>query len=1140
MHWPLLLFSLSLSLPVFPAQIPIQSTTLVDALSADPDYTSLIRLLQRARLIPTLNRLNGSTFFAPTNDAIHRHGLWNAAAHDESFVVSDNIEEQLRQQLFYHLLNYSLDPMPEAPNLQVLKTLHFPRTPLEPPSRDPPPSPPWMPLPGGSLGSDPQRLRLAARGQGAWIDVDAFGKGGVEIVKGEIDAGNGVLLGIDGVLTPPPDLAQLVSQHSSVSYFHRVLTPEIAARLNSTSEMTLFLPVNDAWEALPALERLYLESEFATDDLNRILEAHAVVEKKVKWSDSFDDGAKLKTIDGSVLEVVVTPERTMISTAELLKPDIYASNGVLHLVSSLLVNLEITPEKSLLASNCSSFVSLLHSVDLAGLVNDTEARYTILAPRDDVLSLFGDADLPEKGSQELKKLLQYHFIPGTWGLQNLEDGMLLETALVEDGLDGGRQVLGIQVSSAEKKKEDRSIRFGGVGVIGEPIAVNNTLIYFISRPLVPPSDALQTILPLQDLSLFLASVFSASIADMLNSTRRTSLLVPHNSAFKRLGMLVSAHLLAVSSKKDLKNVLLHHTLDTVEYAQTVQNGSRTFATLEGTDVQLERFKNGSVFVSASGGWNGMKAELFPRDILTQTGVVHEISDILIPRSVELTVGKLVKAADATTMATMLTKAEMDWVLNGTAPPAGSIWAEKGFNGVGWTLLCPSDEAFERYNLTQLYADLDGVRDIVSQHLIPTPLRASDSDAVINNNRPLLMEDSAAYSTLRSPSSLYGDIVFRKTDANDYIIGIKGARGTDGDADWARVVSWGRSTTGGGTGGVILIDQLLFPYYPPWWVEYGGPAVVGIGGIDAPAEEVKASATDSIKSFIAGGFGGVAAVLVGHPFDLTKTRLQTAPAGVYTGAIDVVKKTVAKDGITGLYRGMVPPLLGVTPIFAISFWAYDASKKLILSATPNRTSDVLSIPELAAAGFMSAVPATLVTAPVERAKVLLQVQGQGGSEHKYKGVLDVMKHLYKEGGMKSIFRGSGATLARDGPGSAAYFAAYEVTKKALTPAGSSPSELNLGAIILAGGTAGVAMWSLAIPPDASRPTRKKHPVLKSRLQSAPTGTYSGMMDCARKTIAQDGLAALWKGFGPAMGRAFPANAATFLGVEASRNLMDKFF
>ena len=51
----------------------------------------------------------------------------------------------------------------------------------------------------------------------------------------------------------------------------------------------------------------------------------------------------------------------------------------------------------------------------------------------------------------------------------------------------------------------------------------------------------------------------------------------------------------------------------------------------------------------------------------------------------------------------------------------------------------------------------------------------------------------------------------------------------------------------------------------------------------------------------------------------------------------------------------------------------------------------------------------------------------------------------------------------------YFAAYEVTKKLLTPAGSSPSELNLGAVILAGGTAGVAMWSIAIPPDVCFPT-----------------------------------------------------------------------
>ncbi|KAG9128056.1 carnitine transporter [Ceratobasidium sp. 392] len=289
---------------------------------------------------------------------------------------------------------------------------------------------------------------------------------------------------------------------------------------------------------------------------------------------------------------------------------------------------------------------------------------------------------------------------------------------------------------------------------------------------------------------------------------------------------------------------------------------------------------------------------------------------------------------------------------------------------------------------------------------------------------------------------------------------------------------------------------------------------------------KPQTTSHIVSFLSGGVGGVSAVLVGHPFDLTKTRLQTAPAGTYTGALDVVKKTLARDGVRGLYRGMGPPLAGVTPIFAISFWGYDLGKKIVYRFTPERKSQVLSLGELAFAGFFSAIPTTLVAGPAERVKVLLQIQGQG-AQSKYSGPTDVVRQLYKEGGLRSIFRGTAATLARDGPGSAAYFVAYEVAKKKLTPAGSDPSQLNLGAVVVAGGLAGVAMWSIAIPPD----------VIKSRLQSAPHGTYNGFIDCVQKTIAKDGPKALWKGFGPAMARAFPANAATFLGVEASKKLFE---
>jgi len=285
------------------------------------------------------------------------------------------------------------------------------------------------------------------------------------------------------------------------------------------------------------------------------------------------------------------------------------------------------------------------------------------------------------------------------------------------------------------------------------------------------------------------------------------------------------------------------------------------------------------------------------------------------------------------------------------------------------------------------------------------------------------------------------------------------------------------------------------------------------------------ATSAVKAFLSGGFGGISAVLVGQPFDLIKVRLQTTD-GVYKGAFDCFRKAIAKDGIFGLYRGMSTPLAAVTPVFAVSFWSYDLGKKICYFATPNRESQQLSLAEITFAGAFSALPTTLLMAPTERIKVLLQIQGQGG-EQKYKGPLDVVRQLYKEGGVRSIFRGTGATLLRDGPGSGAYFLAYELTKRALTPPGGSASDLNVGSVLVAGGMAGVAMWSIAIPPD----------VLKSKLQSAPAGTYTGIMDVLRKTLATEGPQALFKGLGPALARAVPANAACFLGVEASLKAMN---
>ena len=85
--------------------------------------------------------------------------------------------------------------------------------------------------------------------------------------------------------------ATVISRRPELSYFRKLLTPELTKFLNSTSTLTLFLPVDNAWSALSPLDRLYLESEFGADDLRHILNMHAVLleEKQVKWSDSFKE-----------------------------------------------------------------------------------------------------------------------------------------------------------------------------------------------------------------------------------------------------------------------------------------------------------------------------------------------------------------------------------------------------------------------------------------------------------------------------------------------------------------------------------------------------------------------------------------------------------------------------------------------------------------------------------------------------------------------------------------------------------------------------------------------------------------------------------------------------------------------------------
>lgn len=288
----------------------------------------------------------------------------------------------------------------------------------------------------------------------------------------------------------------------------------------------------------------------------------------------------------------------------------------------------------------------------------------------------------------------------------------------------------------------------------------------------------------------------------------------------------------------------------------------------------------------------------------------------------------------------------------------------------------------------------------------------------------------------------------------------------------------------------------------------------------------------IKHFLAGGFGGMCTVITGHPLDTIKVHLQTMPSGshiktpLYSGTFDCAAKLVNKEGIYGLYKGMSAPLTGVSPIFAVCFFGYGLGKRLLQW----NSTEPLTYTQYFLAGGFSGIFTTSIMAPGERIKVLLQLQGSEKESKKYNGLMDCALKVYREGGIRNVFRGFCATLTRDVPGTGMYFLVYEYVQDKCKEKSGTES-MRLFSTILAGGLAGMAYWVIGMPAD----------VLKSRLQAAPEGTYKkGIRSVFAELMRNEGPLALYKGVTPVMIRAFPANAACFFGVELCMKLLNKLF
>ncbi|XP_038575203.1 calcium-binding mitochondrial carrier protein SCaMC-1-like [Micropterus salmoides] len=150
-----------------------------------------------------------------------------------------------------------------------------------------------------------------------------------------------------------------------------------------------------------------------------------------------------------------------------------------------------------------------------------------------------------------------------------------------------------------------------------------------------------------------------------------------------------------------------------------------------------------------------------------------------------------------------------------------------------------------------------------------------------------------------------------------------------------------------------------------------------------------------------------------------------------------------------------------------------------------------------AGAVAGAISRTGTAPLDRIKVFMQVHS---SKTNRISLVGGFKQMISEGGLTSLWRGNGINVLKIAPETAIKFMSYEQYKRLLSSEGKMiETHKRFMAGSLAGATAQTAIYPME--------------VLKTRLTLRKTGQYSGMFDCAKKILRNEGVMAFYKGYIP---------------------------
>ncbi|KAK2531356.1 hypothetical protein Q9966_008686 [Columba livia] len=339
--------------------------------------------------------------------------------------------------------------------------------------------------------------------------------------------------------------------------------------------------------------------------------------------------------------------------------------------------------------------------------------------------------------------------------------------------------------------------------------------------------------------------------------------------------------------------------------------------------------------------------------------------------------------------------------------------------------------------------------------------------------------------------------------------------------------------------------------------------------------------ESAYRFALGSVAGAVGATAVYPIDLVKTRMQNQRSTgsfvgelMYKNSFDCFKKVLRYEGFFGLYRGLLPQLLGVAPEKAIKLtvndfvrdkfmtkdgsvplaaeilaggcdlseqlayywvndntpwfglvlsvrvtayfiWCIDFVQANVNTLESNKDKSTSELHFLCGIAVEAGGSQVIFTNPLEIVKIRLQVAGEITTGPRV-SALTVLRDL----GFFGLYKGAKACFLRDIPFSAIYFPCYAHLKASLA---NEDGRVSPGNLLLAGSIAGMPAASLVTPAD----------VIKTRLQVAARAgqtTYSGVVDCFVKILREEGPKALWKGAGARVFRSSPQFGVTLVTYE----------